>query len=695
MHQKLLGLLGSVAVGSFFPLAETEVLASHEPHLARQPSIPMGSDEQPVPLIDRQRFFQDPAIADAQLSPDGQYLAFLKSSNGAMNLWVKRLTDAMDQAIPLTWQSHHPISSYVWSADSQYLIYGQDQAGDENFQLYRLTPEEALSKPEVPPAVLALTPYPDIQARIYGVPKTTPQTMIVGLNDRDPRFHDVYRLNLTTGERTLLSRGEPGILDWTVDHAGKLRLATRQTAQGATEILTYHQGQFQSVYSCSLLETCTPVGFHPDNNQVYLSTNRGDEVDLTQLTLLDLSTQQTTVISRDPSGKVDLGGTIFSSATQALLGVIYQDNRLRVEPLDPAFAANWAFLKQQFPQQDIYKSSLTQDDHLALIRVQSDVNPGTVYLFNQQCQSLEKLYDARPNLNPHWLAPMHPLSYTARDGLEIPAYLTLPKGVPARHLPTVIMPHGGPWGRDTWGYNAYVQFLANRGYAVLQPNFRGSAGYGQAFLNAGNQTWGTGAMQHDLTDGVRYLIEQGIAAPDRIGIFGSSYGGYAALAGLTFTPKLYAAGVSLAGPTNLLTLLAAIPPYWASLRSLFAIRLGDLDNPDDYRRLAEQSPLFAIANIQAPLLIIQGAQDPRVPQREADQLVAALRDAGKPVSYLLAPDEGHGFRKQENLLAAMTALEEFLATHLGGRFQPSVSPTIQRQLEQMTVEIETVTWQIP
>ncbi|MBW3660994.1 MAG: prolyl oligopeptidase family serine peptidase, partial [Gemmatimonadetes bacterium] len=286
-----------------------------------------------------------------------------------------------------------------------------------------------------------------------------------------------------------------------------------------------------------------------------------------------------------------------------------------------------------------------------------------------------------------------PVTYTARDGVEIPAYLTIPHGVEAEDLSAVVLPHGGPWGRDTWGYSGMIQFLANRGYAVLQPNFRGSTGYGKEFLNLGNMEWGTGDMQHDVSDGVRWLIDEGIARRDKVAIMGGSYGGYATLAGLAFTPDLYAAGVDIFGPSNIVTLLNSIPPYWKPIQAIFGVRVGDLDDPADVERLEAQSPLNAAEAITAPLLVIQGANDPRVKKRESDQIVVTLRDLGREVEYMVAPDEGHGFANEDNSLAMFAKIEEFLAAHLGGRYQPDVEPEIEERLATMMVDVDTLTLQ--
>lgn len=351
----------------------------------------------------------------------------------------------------------------------------------------------------------------------------------------------------------------------------------------------------------------------------------------------------------------------------------------------------FSFLRRNLPDGELGMRSMTDDGKKMIVTISSDVDPGSAYLFDRQEQKLTLLYEVLPELNREHLAKMTPIRYTARDGLEIPAYLTLPVGKPARNLPLIVLPHGGPWARDIWGYDPFAQFLANRGYAVLQPNFRGSTGYGKAFLNAGNKQWGTGAMQHDITDGVNYLIRRGIADRDRVGIFGISYGGYATLAGLAFTPDLYAAGVSYVGPSNLITLFESIPPYWEAFKAELKLRMGDAETAAGREQLKQQSPLFSATNIKNPLMVIQGANDPRVKQAESDQIVVALRDLGRDVEYLLAPEEGHGFRKEANRLAVAAAMEEFFAGYLKGRYQESVSSEVRERLEALTVDINQVT----
>ncbi|WP_111642832.1 S9 family peptidase [Marinimicrobium alkaliphilum] len=664
-------------------LALALAACAHQPATEGDASLP--------PLIDRDSFFGDPELSGAQISPDGHWISFIKPLDGVMNIWVKAVDEPFEAARPLTDDRQRPVRRYFWSRDGRYILYSQDRGGDENFRIYAVDPGMAPAEGERVPSARDLTPYEGIQARIISVPWATPNTILVAINDRDPALHDVYRVSIDTGARDLVLENDQMIADWTADREGRLRLGTRQRPDGGWELLAVHNGELELVYQCSFEESCGALAFHPDGRRLYLITNRGEEVDLARLALLDLNTGQKEVLESDPEGEADLSNVILSHDGKRLLATLYVGDRLRLYPRDPDFAAHYQRLRAALPDGDIYPGTRTEDEHQWIVNLVSDREPGSAYLFDTRSGEVSLLYRARPDLPAEHLAPMESIRYTARDGLEIQAYLTLPLHVDPLNLPLVVVPHGGPWARDSWGYNSFAQFLANRGYAVLNPNFRGSTGFGKAFLNAGNREWGTGAMQHDITDGVHYLIEQGIADPERVGIMGGSYGGYATLAGLAFTPELYAAGVSIVGPSNIITLLESIPPYWGPLRQIFTVRVGDPDDPEERERLIAQSPFYAAENIVAPLLVVQGANDPRVVQHESDQIVVALRDLGRTVDYLVAEDEGHGFARRENRLAMMAEIERFLATHLDGRYQPEMAPDIADQLESLRVDPAEVT----
>jgi len=643
------------------------------------------------PIIDREQFFGDPEIAGAQISPNGRFIAFLRPFKGTRNVWVKAADEPFEQARPLTSDTRRPITSYFWSRDAKYVLFVQDQGGDENFNVYAVSPTDLpAAGAEVPPA-RNLTDAQGVRAEIFAVPKSDPDAIFVGLNDRDKAWHDLYKVKISTGERTLVSKNTERLTSYVFDTRDQLRLVTRSPENGDTEVLRADPGNtFTKIYGCSVFETCGPVHFHKDGRRVYLETNKGTGVDLTRLTLLDVQTGREELVEADPLNRVDLGGASFSDRTDELIATIYVDAKRRLYFKDKAFEADYKLLEQKFPGREIGFASSTADERLFIVSVTSDVEPGETYLFDRGSKKLALQYRVREKLPRAALAPMKPVTYKSSDGLEVPAYLTLPVGVAPENLPAVVFPHGGPWSRDNWGYHPFAQFLANRGYAVLMPNFRGSTGYGKKFLDGGNNQWGE-KMQDDLTWGVRYLVSEGIADPKRVGIMGGSYGGYAALAGVAFTPEVYAAAVSIVGPSSLITLMESIPPYWEAARKLFAVRMGDASTPEGRRQLDRQSPLNSAARIRTPLLVIQGANDPRVNKRESDQIVVALRDRGFPVEYIVAPDEGHGFARPVNNMAAYATAEKFLATFLGGRFQESMTPEAAARLKAITVDPKTVT----
>jgi dipeptidyl aminopeptidase/acylaminoacyl peptidase len=645
---------------------------------------------QQPPLIDRELFFGDPEIAGAQISPDGAFIAFIKPLKGVRNVWVKKTAEPFTNAKPVTADAKRPIPGYFWSRDGKYILFVQDVAGDENYNVYAVNPADSPASGQDVPAARNLTDAKAVRALIYAVPRTEPDAMYVGINDRDPAWHDLYKVKISTGERTLVRKNTERITSFVFDLKGQLRLATRAAENGDTEVLRVDADKFTKVYSCNVFESCGPIRYHKDGERVYFRTNKGSDVDLIRLVLFNPATGKEELVESDPSKRVDFGNALFSEVSDELVATIYEDERERIYWKDKGFEADYKNLQKQLPGKEINFGSSTKDEKLFLISANADTDPGSTYLYDRTTKKLTLQYQIREKLNRAYLAPMKPVKYPSSDGLEIPAYLTLPKGGEAKNLPAVIVPHGGPWGRDSWGYDAFAQFLANRGYAVLQPNFRASTGYGKKFLDAGNKEWG-GKMQDDVTWGAKYLIAQGIADPKRVGIMGGSYGGYATLAGVAFTPDVFAAGVSIVGPSNLITLLESIPPYWEQIRKLFYERMGDPNTPEGKAQLMRQSPLTAAEKIKTPLLVIQGANDPRVKKRESDQIVIALRDRGFPVEYLVAPDEGHGFARPVNNMAMFASAEKFLAKYLGGRYQESMTPEVAQRLKEVTVDVKTVT----
>jgi dipeptidyl aminopeptidase/acylaminoacyl peptidase len=641
------------------------------------------------PLIDREIFFGNPEIASAQLSPDGKFIAFRKPYKDTMNLWVKKAGEPFDSARLITAETKRPIRSYFWSRDSKYILFVNDFGGDENFNVYAVDPAApAAAGAEVPPT-RNLTDMKKVRAFIYDVPRTDPDVIYIGLNNRDPRWHDLYKLNISSGERQLIRENTERFGGYNFDNAGKLRLATRVTESGDNEILRLDaDGKATKIYTCSVFESCNPVRFHKDNRRAYMVTNKGD-VDLMRLVLFDPETGKEELVESDPDNRVDFGNVRFSDVTDEMIYTFYQDDKPRIYFKNKAAEADYKLVRQKLGGKEVSFGSSTADEMKFMVTAWSDTEPGETYLFDRKTKELTKQFRIRERLPREALAEVKPVRYKSSDGLEIPAYLTLPKGVAAKNLPTIIMPHGGPWARDTWGFFSYAQFMANRGYAVLTPNFRGSTGYGKKFLDAGNKQWGD-RMQDDLTWGVKYLVDQGIADPKRVGIWGGSYGGYATLAGITFTPELYAAAVAEVAPSNLITLLETIPPYWESGRAIFYKRMGDPTTAEGKAQLMRQSPLTHAAKIKTPLLITQGANDPRVNKRESDQIVIALRERNYPVEYLVAPDEGHGYARPVNNMAVLAAAERFLAKHLKGRYQESMSPEVSERLKVLTVDVKEV-----
>jgi dipeptidyl aminopeptidase/acylaminoacyl peptidase len=640
------------------------------------------------PLIDRELLFGDPEISGAQLSPDGQYVAFMKPWKETRNIWVKKTSQPFSTARLMTTETARPVGGYLWSRDSRYIVFVKDSAGDENFNVYAVDPSAAAAADTDAPPSRDLTHLKGVRVLLFSAPKADPDVLYIGLNDRDKSWHDLYKLNISTGERTLLRQNTDRIAAWIFDLKGNLRLAQRVQDSGDQEILRVDPSGFTPIYTCNVFETCDVVQFHKDGQRAYIQTNQG-HLDLLTLALLDPATGQLETVESDPLQRVDLGSVWFSEATDELVETQYSDDRDRRYFKDPAFEADFRWLETQFPGKEISVTSNTRDEAQWLIAVHGDTEPGETHLFDRKTRGLVFQYRIREKLAREWLAPMQAVRYKSSDGLEIPAYLTLPKGGAAKNLPVLIVVHGGPWARDDWGYDRNAQFFANRGYAVFMPNFRGSTGFGKKFLNAGNSEWGT-RMQDDITWGAKYLVSEGIADPKRIGILGGSYGGYAALAGVAFTPDLYRAAVDIVGPSNLKTLLASLPPYWEAGRKIMYARMADPDTPEGNRWLEERSPLFSAEKIKTPLMVVQGANDPRVNRREAEQIVIALRDRGFPVEYLLAPDEGHGFARPVNNLAMFMAIEKFLAGHLHGRYQDGGSPEVVERLGEITVDPKTV-----
>jgi len=640
-------------------------------------------------LIDRAIFFDNPEIAAGQLSPDGKYVSFMKEHEGIMNIWVKAFNEAFDDAKLLT-TSSSPLLGYFWTNDSKQILYANDEGGDENLNIFSVNPKAEVEEGEVPTSK-NLTPIKDIQARIYAVSEIDPDMMMVGINDRDKAWHDLYSLKISTGELTKLLENDNRYTSYIFDWDENLRMATRTDEEGNSQILKKIEDSFEEVYTTNVKEQAYIAGFNKDNSKSYLVSNKGD-INLSTLYALDMATNDVEIIESDPEGKVDFGGLFVNDHTREIIATSYTYDKRKRYFRDKTWEKNFEYLTKQFPDREVGFSSFTKDYSKMLVVTYGDKYASEVYFFDPAKKELILQYTPNPRLKAveDLLSTMQPISYKSSDGLDIPGYLSLPKGKEAKNLPVVIMIHGGPKGpRDTWGFQGSVQFLNNRGYAVMQPNFRASGGYGKAFLNAGDKQWGK-LMQDDITWGVKYLIDEGIADKDKIAIMGGSYGGYATLAGLAFTPDVYACGIDIVGPSNIFTLIESIPPYWEAARQMLHEMVGDPDTEEGQKLMREASPLFSADKINDPLLIVQGANDPRVKKAESDQIVIALRDKGQTVDYLLAEDEGHGFRKPLNSMAMYAKVEEFLAKHLGGDYQRDLPDDVAETLELLSVNIDEV-----
>lgn len=617
------------------------------------------------PLIPRGDLFGNPTRAAGKISPDGQWLSWLAPKDGVLNIWIAP-ADNPDQAKAMTDATDRPIRQYFWSPDSQSLLYIQDKGGDENFLLYGVN---IASGEET-----TLTPFENTRVDIVGGSESIRDKILVGLNNRDPEFHDVHLLDLNSGELTLVIENN-SYAGFMADDTLTVRMALRQNEAGGTDYFRVVDNKVEEEpFTSTEMEdalTTSPAGYTRDGSILYWLDSR--DRNTAALFAEDVASGERTLIAEND--RADIGGTIRDRETGEVQA--YSVNYLKTEwtALDADIGASLDWLGTQL-EGEYGISSRTDDDQTWIVWNDPLTAPTATYIYDRQAQTLTPFYVTRPELEGAPLQPMYPVEIASRDGLTLPSYLTLPAGVamdgngsPSASSPMVLLVHGGPWARDDYGFNSIHQMLANRGYAVLSVNFRGSTGFGKDFLNAANKQWGL-AMHDDLIDATNWAITQGITGKDQVAIMGGSYGGYATLAGLAFTPETFACGVDIVGPSNLETLLDTIPPYWAPLVKIFHERMGDPNTEEGLALLKAASPLYKADQITKPLLIAQGANDPRVKQAESDQIVGAMKDAGIPVTYVLYPDEGHGFAKPTNNIAFFAIAENFLAECLGGRAEP-------------------------
>ena len=649
-------------------------------------------------LIPREVFFGNPDRAAVRLSPDGKHLSFTAPVDGVLNLWVAPV-DRPQDARAITADKGRGITQYFWAYDNRHVLYLQDTGGNENFNLYAVDLETGKTRP--------LAEDNEVRAEVQGVSEKFPGKILVALNDRVPMFHDVYEIDIATGEKKVLQQ-HPGTIEgnvvagFSVDDDYEVRFASafgkdgeiiiyRKTEAegskapaggegGASEWKQWHEVDFEDTLSTNI------VGFSKNGEKIYFSDSEGRNTGA--LYVVDLKSGERQLLAEDD--RADLGGAMVHPTEKTVQAVAFNYEKTEWKVLDKSIEPDVAKIRELAGDAEWSVTSRTQDDKRWIVAVSASDGPVQYHLYerNPQRGGGEFKYLFSNNTRIEQLAKqdklqeMHPVIIEARDGLKLPSYLTLPAGtqlksqggedgvpVPAQPVPMVLYVHGGPWARDAYGYNPIHQWLSNRGYAVLSVNFRGSTGFGKEHVNAGNLEWGKN-MQNDLTDAVSWAVEKGIAQKDKVAIMGGSYGGYATLAGLTMTPDVYAAGVDIVGPSNIITLLNTIPPYWAPAVKMFHTRVGDPNTEEGKKLLAEASPLTHVEKIKKPLLIGQGANDPRVKQSESDQIVKAMQEKNIPVTYVLYPDEGHGFQRPPNRMSFFGVSEAFLAEHLGGRYQP-------------------------
>jgi dipeptidyl aminopeptidase/acylaminoacyl peptidase len=604
-------------------------------------------------LIPRSILFGNPEKTDPQLSPDGARLGYLAPDDGVLNVWVRSVAGGDDRAV--TRDRGRGIRSYFWAKDNQHLLYIQDQGGDENWHLYAVHLDSG--------SLRDLTPFAGVRVQEVFLDYHHPDQILVEMNRRNPELMDVWRCRLSSAELSLEVENRGDFVGWIADHEFQIRAAYAARADGGYDLLLRSAGgEFEDFLSWGHEERQNVFGFTPDGRGLYLADSLA--ADTMQLYEMDLASKQ----RRPLAGRadVDLDTVLIHPTRHHLQAAAWARNRLEWQVLDPEIAADFAALAPVEPGQFAVVSR-DRADRAWLVGYDADTAPARYYAYDRASRRVAFLFTARPELERYRLAPMQPVTIPSRDGLDLVSYLTTPAGRPPQNLPLVLNVHGGPWVRDEWGYDAEAQWFASRGYACLQVNYRGSTGFGKRFMNAGNREWGA-KMHDDLIDAVHWAIGQGVADPKRVAIYGGSYGGYAALVGAAFTPDVFCAAVDIVGPSNIATLIESIPPYWAPLKDQFRIRVGDIEKEPEFVR--SRSPLFRADQIRIPMLIAQGANDPRVKQAESEQIVAALRGKGKDVMYLLFPDEGHGFAVPENRMAFYAAAEQFLAKHLGGACEP-------------------------
>lgn len=623
-----------------------------------------------APLIPRTALFGNPERTQARISPKGDYISFLAPRDGYLNVHVipttGDLAQNLAQARAVTRDVTRGIRKHYWAKNGAYILYSQDEGGDENFHIHSV---------EVATGVdLDLTPIKGVQANLISMSRAEPDMVTVAINDRDPKWHDVYKINVRTGQRFLVQRNTEKFSEFFADQQNIVRLALRNLPNGAVEVHSFGlQGGWKELFEIPFEDSITtwPLQFSQDGKSFFMIDSMGR--DKAALVKVDAFTGDKTVVGE--SQRADVADVWFDPVTDE--PEAYASNYLKNEwvGLDDPARADITLLNEALEGEPSVVGR-SDDDTKWIVVEDGPTKPFKVFLYDRPRKELKPLFDQRPALSNAPLQPMIPVEIASSDGQTLVSYLTLPPGsdtdgdgAPESPVPLVLNVHGGPWYRDRYGFNAEHQWFANRNYAVLSVNFRGSTGFGKAFVNLGNREWG-GAMQRDLTDAVAWAVQRGITTSDRVAIYGGSYGGYATLVGLAFTPEAYRCGVDIVGPSNLRTLFESIPPYWESFRNEFYLRVGNPNEEEGRTLLQTRSPLTKAGDIRRPLLIGQGANDPRVKQAESEQIVAAMKARNLPVTYVLYPDEGHGFARPQNRTSFYAVSEGFLQQCLGGRAEP-------------------------
>ncbi|MCL1702238.1 S9 family peptidase [Lysinibacillus sp. Bpr_S20] len=606
------------------------------------------SNNEGVKEISVEDFMKNPGNAGYHLSPDGNYITYKSAWENRSNVFVKKMNDD-SEPVRVSSSMDRDIGGSFWKDDN--LLYVKDKGGDENFHIYSTTFNGNEEKD--------LTPYPNVTVELLSDLQGVKDEILITMNKEDAKVFDVYKLNVKTGVTTHVAKNPGNISSWLADHDGNVRMAV--TSDGVEGTILYRDSEkdeFKPFIEMKAGDEVMPLAFSKDNKHIFATSNKGrDKVEVVKY---DLEGKEEVIMS---NSEVDVAGVLYSSEKDKVLYGGYVTDKIHYQFFDEDFEKLFRKIQSKLgvPESDLGINDYNKEMTKFIVNVSSDTVYGKYYYYDSTTDELKELATLSPWLKQDELAEMHPISYKSRDGLTINGYLTLPKNKEAKNLPLIVNPHGGPWARDMWGFNPEVQLLANRGYAVLQMNFRSSAGYGKEFLEAGNKQWGL-KIQDDITDGVQWAIDQGIADPKRIGIYGASFGGYATLAGITYTPDLYAAAVDYVGVSNIFTLLNTIPPYWETMREMLYERVGHPEK--DKELLTAASPVFHVDKIKTPLFVAQGANDPRVNKAESDQIVEALRARGVDVEYMLKDNEGHGFHNEENRIEFYTAMLKFLDSHL-------------------------------